>query len=69
MTIKIFCDIADISLIKKFNNKSIVKGFTTNPTLMRKAEQKIINLTLNKYLKFAGINQFLLKYLPMIINL
>ena len=34
---KIFCDIADINLIKKFNRKSIVKGFTTNPSLMRKA--------------------------------
>ena len=34
---KIFCDIADIKLIKKFNHKSIVKGFTTNPSLMRKA--------------------------------
>ena len=34
---KIFCDIADISLIKRFNKKSIVKGFTTNPSLMRKA--------------------------------
>ena len=34
---KIFCDIADISLIKKFNKKNIVKGFTTNPSLMRKA--------------------------------
>ena len=40
MTIKIFCDIADISSIKKFNNKSIVKGFTTNPSLMRKAGAK-----------------------------
>ena len=37
---KIFCDIADINLIKKFNNKSIVKGFTTNPSLMRKAGAK-----------------------------
>ena len=37
---KIFCDIADISVIKKFNNKSIVKGFTTNPSLMRKAGAK-----------------------------
>ncbi len=37
---KIFCDIADIKLIKKFNNKSIVKGFTTNPSLMRKAGAK-----------------------------
>ena len=35
--IKIFCDIADLSLIAKFNKKSIVKGFTTNPSLMRAA--------------------------------
>ena len=34
---KIFCDIADINLIRKFNKKKIVKGFTTNPSLMRKA--------------------------------
>ncbi len=40
MSTKIFCDIADISSIKKFNNKSIVKGFTTNPSLMRKAGAK-----------------------------
>ena len=37
---KIYCDIADIKLIKKFNKKSIVKGFTTNPSLMRKAGAK-----------------------------
>ena len=37
MSIKIFCDIADINLIKKFNKNKIVKGFTTNPSLMRKA--------------------------------
>jgi transaldolase len=37
---KIFCDIADLHLIKKFNNKKIVKGFTTNPSLMRKAGAK-----------------------------
>ncbi len=37
---KIFCDIADINLIKRFNKKSIVKGFTTNPSLMRKAGAK-----------------------------
>ena len=37
MNTKIFCDIADLSLIAKFNKKSIVKGFTTNPSLMRKA--------------------------------
>ena len=37
---KIFCDIADINLIEKFNRKNIVKGFTTNPSLMRKAGAK-----------------------------
>ncbi|MDC3174344.1 transaldolase [Candidatus Pelagibacter sp.] len=37
MNTKIFCDIADLSLIKKFSIKKIVKGFTTNPSLMRKA--------------------------------
>ncbi len=34
---KIYCDIADINLIRKFTKKSIVKGFTTNPSLIRKA--------------------------------
>ena len=34
---KIFCDIADKNLIEKFQKKKIVKGFTTNPSLMRKA--------------------------------
>ena len=37
---RIFCDIADINQIKKFNKKKIVKGFTTNPSLMRKAGAK-----------------------------
>jgi transaldolase len=40
MSTKIFCDIADLSLIKKFNKRKIVKGFTTNPSLMRKAGAK-----------------------------
>ncbi len=40
MKTKIFCDIADLNLIKKFNKKKIVKGFTTNPSLMRKAGAK-----------------------------
>ena len=37
---KIYCDIADINLIKKFNKNKLVKGFTTNPSLMRKAGAK-----------------------------
>ena len=40
MKTKIFCDIADYETIKLFNNKSIVDGFTTNPSLMRKAGAK-----------------------------
>ena len=40
MNTKIFCDIADLSSIVKFNKKNIVKGFTTNPSLMRKAGAK-----------------------------
>ena len=37
MKTKIFCDIADLKTIKFFNKKNIVDGFTTNPSLMRKA--------------------------------
>ena len=40
MRTKIFCDIADYKTIKFFNNKSIVDGFTTNPSLMRLAGAK-----------------------------
>ena len=40
MNTKIFCDIADLRLINKFNKKKIVKGFTTNPSLIRKAGAK-----------------------------
>ena len=35
MKTKIFCDSADYKTIKTFQNKSIVDGFTTNPSLMR----------------------------------
>ena len=40
MSIKVFCDIADLNNIKKLNNNNFVKGFTTNPSLMRKAGAK-----------------------------
>ena len=40
MKTKIFCDIADFETIKYFNKKSIVDGFTTNPSLMRLAGAK-----------------------------
>ena len=40
MSLKIFCDIADYRIIKKFNKLKIVKGFTTNPSLMRASGAK-----------------------------
>ena len=40
MKTKIFCDIADYKIIRFFNNKPIVDGFTTNPSLMRLAGAK-----------------------------
>jgi len=56
---KIYCDIANLSQIKKFNKKKIVKGFTTNPSLMRDAgainyhkySKKILKIT-NKPVSF-----------------
>tara|TARA_B100001121_G_C18546628_1_gene553341 strand:+ start:176 stop:874 length:699 start_codon:yes stop_codon:yes gene_type:complete len=60
MSTKIFCDIADLNTIKKFYNKKIIKGFTTNPSLMRKAGAKnyssyckqIIGICKNKPISF-----------------
>ena len=51
---KIFCDIADIDLIKKFNKKKIVKGFTTNPSLMRKAGARDYKFYCHKILKLTN---------------
>ncbi len=50
---KIFCDIAELDLIKKFNKKKIVKGFTTNPSLMRKAGAKNYKSYSKKILKIC----------------
>ena len=54
MSIKIFCDIADLSLVKKFNKKSIVRGFTTNPSLMRKAGAKDYKIYSKQILKVCN---------------
>ena len=53
MKTKIFCDIADLDEIKKFNKKKIVKGFTTNPSLMRKAGAKNYKLYSKKILNIC----------------
>lgn len=74
---KIFCDIADINVIKKYNKKKIVKGFTTNPSLMRKAgakdyaqySKKILKVC-NKPISFEvfGDNYTSMKHQALIIN-
>jgi transaldolase len=53
LTTKIFCDIAELHIIKKFNKKNIVKGFTTNPSLMRKAGAKNYEFYSKKILKIC----------------
>ncbi len=53
MQTKIFCDIADLVLIKKFNKKKIVRGFTTNPSLMRKAGAQDYKLYSKQILKIC----------------
>ncbi len=50
---KIFCDIAELNTIKKFNLKKIVKGFTTNPSLMRNAGAKNYSQYSKKILKIS----------------
>ena len=53
MKTKIFCDIAELHTIKKFNKKKIIKGFTTNPSLMRKAGAKDYRSYSQKILKIC----------------
>ena len=75
---KIFCDIADINLIKKFSKKKIVKGFTTNPSLIRKAGAKnyekycksILNITKKpiSFEVFADDNKNIIKQALKIKN-
>jgi transaldolase len=60
MKIKIFCDSANYKQIKFYNKKSIVNGFTTNPSLMRlsgandykKYSLKILNICKKKPISF-----------------
>ena len=50
---KIFCDIAELKTIKKFSKKKIVKGFTTNPSLIRNAGAKDYKAYSKKILKIS----------------
>jgi transaldolase len=47
LTVKIFADGADLDEILRLNKNSLIKGFTTNPTLMRKSG-------IRDYKKFAS---------------
>ena len=51
---KIYCDIADIKTIIRFNKKKIVKGFTTNPSLIRKAGAKSYSSYCKSILKITS---------------
>ena len=51
---KIFCDIADINSIKEFNKIKLVKGFTTNPSLIRKAGARDYKNYCKKILKITN---------------
>ena len=53
MNTKIYCDIAELNQIKKFYKKKIIKGFTTNPSLMRKAGAKDYKSYSKKILKIC----------------
>ena len=53
MKSKIYCDIAEYDQIKKYNRIKIVKGFTTNPSLMRKAGAKDYEIYSKKILKIC----------------
>jgi transaldolase len=60
MPTKVYCDSADLQVIKKYNKKKIVKGFTTNPSLMRSVgakdyktySKKILQICKNKPISF-----------------
>jgi transaldolase len=51
---KIFCDIANLDQIKKFSKKKIIKGFTTNPSLIRKVGARDYQSHSKKILKICN---------------
>ena len=78
MKTKIFCDSADFATIKKLNNNPLVKGFTTNPSLMKssgakdykKYSKKLLHVCKTKPISlevFADSNDEMLRQ-AMIIN-
>ena len=54
MKIKIFCDSADFKTLKKLNSNILVKGFTTNPSLMRMVGAKNYKIYSKKILSVCN---------------
>ncbi len=54
LKIKVFADGADIESIKKLDSNPIIKGFTTNPSLMKKAGVKDYKSFSKEVLKLVG---------------
>tara|TARA_Y100000590_G_scaffold354715_1_gene408091 strand:+ start:367 stop:1065 length:699 start_codon:yes stop_codon:yes gene_type:complete len=78
MKTKIFCDSADFATIKKLSNNPLVKGFTTNPSLMKKSgaknykkySLKLLKVCNNKPISFEvfGDSSYEMLRQAMIIN-
>ena len=54
LKVKIFADGANIDDIKKYNKNMLIKGFTTNPTLMKKSGVKNYEIFAKNVLKSIG---------------
>ena len=48
---KIYADGASLKDFKKFRSNNLISGFTTNPSLMRKAGVKIMRILQKKYVR------------------
>ena len=68
---QIYCDIADIKTIKNYSKKKIVTGFTTNPSLMRKAGAKNYEMYSKEILNSEHFDYFVFghRHLPLDIKL
>ena len=51
LKVKIYADGANINEIKKYNKNKLIKGFTTNPTLMKKSGVKNYEIFAKNVLK------------------
>ena len=62
--IKIFADGADLKSVENLNKEKLIKGFTTNPSLMKKAgvtDYKAFSIDL---IKLIGKKPISMQYMP-----